>query len=163
MSSFPRLGEEPVSPKRGNVIRMAIFYSLCAIVSGGLVLLAAYKIVTGSSGFLVMLGFGLFLFIPTGYFALRYLQDLGERPITVEGEVMKKWSKGNLFIFFMPSYYVLVQGKIFSIPRNDYAMLLETDLVRIHCFPHSLAVQSMERYDEVDKQFIPASSGAYGR
>jgi hypothetical protein len=141
---------------------MAFIYSFFAVIGGALVLVAAYEIVSGSTGFLVMLGFGLFLFLPTAYFAYHYLRDLSAEPIAVEGEVMKKWHKGNVLIFFMPSYYVLVQGKIFSIPRKDYAMLLETDLVRVHCYPNSLAVHRMERYDEVDKKFIPASSGAYG-
>jgi hypothetical protein len=160
VTTFPRLTDEP-APKRGAVIRMAIFYSLCALVSAGLALLALYKIVSGESGFIVMLCiFGL-LFVLTGYWARHYLRDLSADPIVIEGEVMKKWHKGNLFIFFMPSFYVLVAGKIFTIPRTDYAMLLENDLVRIHCFPHSLSVQSLERYDELDKKFIPASSGAY--
>ena len=54
---------------------------------------------------------------------------------------------------------VSVDGKIFVIPRLEYASLLETDLVRVNCYPHSLTVETIERYDEVSKRFIPADGG----
>ncbi len=60
----------------------------------------------------------------------------------------------------MPSFYILVDGKIFTVGRQEYAMLLELDLVRISCYPHSLTIERLERFDETDKKFIPAGSGA---
>ncbi|HLF79195.1 MAG TPA: hypothetical protein VJB57_17075 [Dehalococcoidia bacterium] len=158
--AFPRLGEEAPLEHRGRVVRMALFHGAIALGSAGLVITALYKIVTGDAGFLFMLGlFGFFGSI-FAYWALHYLRDLSARPVTVQGEVLKKWHKGNILIFFMPSFYILVEGKIFTIGRQEYAMLLELDLVRISCYPHSLTIEKLERFDETDKKFIPAASGA---
>jgi hypothetical protein len=151
--------------------------------------------------------------------------------------VVRKWHKGNLFFFFLPSYYITIDskvcegsvervenngayirlesgatgfcprkeidgerrksaqdmvkpgervnykvtglarhgnykvsckkaeersvvGKIFVISRVEYAMLLELDLVKVSCYPHSATVERLERYDESEKRFIPATSGA---
>jgi hypothetical protein len=50
--------------------------------------------------------------------------------------------------------------KLFSISRNEYAMLLERDTVRVVCYPHSNTVERVDRYDEIEKKFIPATDGA---
>ena len=151
--SFSRFEEEPLR-RRGHVVRMALFYTACFLFCGGVTLLAVYK------GFVIMF----FLFgIPafaTGYFMLQYLRDLNARPQSLEGEVWRKWHKGNLFVFFLPSYYINVQGKIFTITRKEYSMLLEDDLVRVKFFPNSLTVEQLERFDDSAKKFIPAASGA---
>jgi hypothetical protein len=158
--AFPRLGEEEPLQHRGRVIMMALFYGGLSLISGTLVAIALYKIATGDSGFIFMLSlFGIFGAVFT-YWAVHYLRDLSARPVTIQGEVLKKWHKGNIFIFFVPSFYILVDGKIFTIGRQEYAMLLELDLVRISCYPHSLTVEKLERFDETDKKFIPAASGA---
>src|SRR5690606_8060969 len=158
-------------------------------------------------------------------------------PIEYEGAVVRKWQKGNLLIFFFPSFYLAVDSrsqtgritrvephgcyvsmhhgaegylprkemdlpkgadpsqtvsmgsevrykvlgvdkrggymlsqrraedgeyitKLFSISRNEYAMLLERDTVRIVCYPHSNTVERVDRYDEIEKKFIPATDGA---
>ena len=152
--SFSRFeGEEPLR-RRGHVVRMAIFYTVAAALCTVATLVAVYN------GFVIMF----FLFgIPafaTGYFMYQYLRDLSSRPHSLEGEVWRKWHKGNLFVFFMPSYYINVQGKIFTITRKEYSMLLEEDLVRVKYYPNSLTVELLERFDDSAKKFIPAASGA---
>jgi hypothetical protein len=52
--------------------------------------------------------------------------------------------------------------KLFSITRNEYAMLLERDTVRVVCYPHSNTVERLDRYDDIEKKFIPATDGADG-
>ena len=158
--TFPRLGEEEALQHRGRVLRMAIFHGAITLVCVAFVIIAGYKLATGNGGFIVMFTLGAFFGLVFGYWAWHYLRDLSARPISIEGEVLKKWHKGNIFIFFMPSYYMAVEGKIFTISRREYAMLLELDLVRISCYPHSLTIERLERFDETEKQFIPAASGA---
>ncbi|HWC28700.1 MAG TPA: hypothetical protein VG845_01350 [Dehalococcoidia bacterium] len=157
--SFSRFVEEPLR-RRGLVVRMALFYTACALFCDALALLAIYQIATGDGGFVVMLAiFGLCGFL-TSFQAFNYLRDLNAKPVSLEGEIWRKWHKGNLFLFFMPSYYVNVQGKIFTITRNEYSMVLEDDLVRVSAYPHSLTVELLELYDETNKKFVPAASGA---
>ena len=158
--AFPHLGEEEPLQHRGRVLRMAIFHGSITLLCVGMVLLAIYKLATGDGGFVFMLSIFGFFGLVFGYWALHYFRDLSARPVTVQGEVLKKWHKGNIFIFFMPSYYIAVEGKIFTISSREYAMLLELDLVRISCYPHSLTIERLERFDETEKQFIPAASGA---
>ena len=153
--------ESPME-QRGRVVRMAVLFGALFGGATALVLLALFKIVSGDGGFAFMLIlFGLLdlLFL---YFVRMYVRDLTAAPVPIEGEVMKKWHKGNLLFFFMTSYYIVVEGKIISIPRQDYALLLETDLVRVTCYPHSLTVERVERYDETEKRFVPATHGALG-
>jgi hypothetical protein len=142
---------------------MAIFYSFWSLLSLGLVSLALIKIFgAGDTGFLVMLFvFGIFGLL-VGYHAKNFLRDLSARPVPREGSILRKWHKGNLFIFFFPSYYIMVGDHIYSVKRDEYAMLLEDDVVRVTCFPYSLTVERLERYDSNEKQFVPATSGAAG-
>jgi hypothetical protein len=157
--SFSRFDEAPLR-RRGLVVRTALFYSVAAIFCDALALLAIYQIATGDGGFVVMLAiFGICGFL-TSFQAINYLRDLNATPTSVEGDIWRKWHKGNLFLFFMPSYYINVQGKIFTITRNEYSMVLEDDLVRVTCYPHSLTVEQLELYDETNKKFVPAGSGA---
>jgi hypothetical protein len=172
---FPRLGEEESFKYRGRVILMALFYGAITLLCIVMVVIAVYMLAGGDGGFVIMLCLFGFFGLVFGYWALHYLRDMSAKPVTYEGTVMKKWHKGNLFIFFMPSFYIYVSqpnyleveaeggrpwGKVFTIKRQEYAMLLETDLVRVRCYPHSLTVEQLERYDESDKRFIPAASGA---
>jgi hypothetical protein len=41
-------------------------------------------------------------------------------------------------------------------------MLLERDTVRVVCYPHSNTVERLDRYDDIEKKFIPATDGADG-
>jgi len=160
VSQYSVSREKPRPQRRTRVVVMAILYTAFALACGAVFGIAVYQIVTADSGFIVMLVLsGIFLLV-MGYWSIHYLRDLGADPIAIEGELLRKWHKGNLFIFFFPSYYLLVEGKIFAVPREDYAMLLEEDRVRITCFPHSLTVEQVERYDTHEKRFIPARSGA---
>jgi hypothetical protein len=145
--------------KHTHVKIMAVFYTFLALLSLSLVLLAVFKIVTEDSGYLVMFFVFGIIGALTGYQAKHYLSDLGARPVMAEGEILRKWHKGNLLIFLFPSFYIYVDDKIFSIPRQDYALLLETDLVRITHYPGSLTVDFVERYDPLDKRFVPPAHG----
>jgi hypothetical protein len=145
--------------KHTHVKLMAVFYTFWALLSTSVVLLAVYKIATEDSGYLVMFFVFLFIALLTGYQARHYLSDISRAPVMAEGEILRKWHKGNLLIFLFPSFYVFVDDKIFSIPRQDYALLLETDLVRITHYPGSLTVDFVERYDPVDKRFVATTHG----
>jgi hypothetical protein len=213
-------------------------YVPIAVVSLAITSVAVYNIASGDWGFLFMLAlFGL-VGVLTAYQGWQYVKDLKAPPMGFEGEVVRKWHKGNVLLFFMPSYYIMVDsrvhtgsvsrvedhgafvrmhsgsegyvprkeleaekiaksaqemvrpgekvkykikgmnleglyqlscrkaeeraivGKIFTISRIEYAMLLEQDEVRVTCFPHSATVERLERYDESEKGFIPATHGA---
>ncbi|HEX5370179.1 MAG TPA: S1 RNA-binding domain-containing protein [Dehalococcoidia bacterium] len=236
MSEWSASREEDIE-NRGRVVRMAILYTPIALVSVVLTLLGAIKMAMGDGGFVVLFVlFGVVGFL-TGFQAIAYLKDLSKAPMAYEGEITKKWHKGNLLIFFLPSYYIAIDTRIhkgnvsrvddagayirmpngsegyckrkelssdaassatemvslgdevrfkvigvdgkggyklsckraeesgtvikfFSITRVEYAMLLELDLVRILCYPHSATVERIDRYDDIEKKFIPATSGA---
>jgi hypothetical protein len=160
--SFERAGQVPEPRRRGFITRMAVVYTVITAGCSALVVLALVNIFSGNTGYIVMLSvFGL-VGLLTGYWMFAYLRDLKADLITVEGEISRKWVRGQVLEFFFQSCYVSVAGKIFVIPRLAYASLLETDLVRINCYPHSLTVETIERYDEVDKRFIPADVGDAG-
>jgi hypothetical protein len=145
--------------KHSHIKLMAVLYTFLSLLSLAMVLLAAFKILTEDTGYLVM--FFVFGFIGslTGYQAKHYLSDLSKQPVIAEGEILRKWHKGNLLVFLFPSFYVYVDDKIFSIPREDYALLLDTDLVRISHYPGSLTVDFVERYDTLDKRYVPTTHG----
>ena len=229
--------DQPTVENRGRVVRMAILYTPMALLSLGAVILAIFQIANGNSGFFFMFFFfGIILFL-TGFQALEYLKDLSAQPIEYQGELVKKWHKGNLFIFFMPSYYLAIDSrilagrvsriepdgvyvrmegdaegfvarkdlvlekgqspedvvnlgdeikfkvtgvdgkgcyqlncrkaeerdvvtKLFSVTRVEYGMLLEQDLIKVTCYPNSLTVERIDRYDDHEKKFLPATSGA---
>ena len=229
--------DQPTVENRGRVVRMAIVYTPMALFSLAAVVLASFQIANGNSGFFFMFFFfGIILFL-TGFQALEYLKDLSAQPIEYQGELVKKWHKGNLFIFFMPSYYLAIDSrilagrvnriepdgvyvrmegdaegfvarkdlvlekgqspedvvnlgdeikfkvtgvdgkgcyklncrkaeerdvvtKLFSVTRVEYGMLLEQDLIRVTCYPNSLTVERIDRYDDHEKKFLPATSGA---
>jgi hypothetical protein len=159
MNEWSYSGEETRPRKRGQVLLQSAFYVPLFVITAGAFLFALAQIVTGEYGYIVMLTLATIVGVPLGYQALHVVRDINAALITTEGEVRRKWTKGNLMIFFMPSYYISLEGKIFSIPKADYGGLLEGDLVRVQHFPNSLIVEELERYDEMEKKFIPASSG----
>jgi hypothetical protein len=236
MTEYSRFEEQ--GPDRRNVIKMALIYTPISVVSLVLCAIAIGNILSGESGFWFTLVIFGSLGVLTGSQAILYLRDLATSPIELQGEVVRKWHKGNLFFFFMPSYYITVDskifqgsiqrvesngayirlesgaegfcprkeldiedkrrnlhdavqvgqtvnykvtgidrhgvykiscrkaeeravvGKIFVVSRVEYAMLLELDLVKVTHYPHSATVERLERYDESEKRFIPATSGA---
>lgn len=236
MTTFSRFSEQRPENRR-RVTMMALVYTPVTVISLILVGIAIYKISVGEGGFAFMLFvFGL-LALLTGFQTLGYLKDLSSQPIEYQGEIVRKWHKGNLLIFFMPSFYVAIDSqshagrvmrieehgcyismhhgaegylprkemnaergvrltevvsmgseirykvlgvdkrggyklsqrrvedgeyitKLFSITRAEYAMLLDRDLVKVVCYPHSNTVERLDRYDEIEKKFIPALDGA---
>ena len=103
--------------------------------------------------------FGLFTFV-TASLAIPYLRDLNERPVIAEGEITRRWAKGNLFFFLMHSHYIAVEGRIYTIARADYVHLYEEDVVKISHYPNSLTVETIELYDTGEKKFVPVRRGA---
>ncbi len=236
MTNYTDLKEE--RPARRAVIRMALVWTPIALACLVLCIVAILQIVGGDGGFLFMLVIFGFIGLLTGSQALLYLRDLWQSPIEIQGEVVRKWHKGNLFFFFLPTYYITVDskvsqgsvqditdngayirlesggsgfcprkeldvdskkkhpsemvhpgklvdykitglyrpgvykvsckkaeeravaGRIFVISRVEFAMLLELDLVKVNFYPHSDTVERLERYDESEKRFIPAITGA---
>lgn len=153
-------GEGVAHTKRRFIVMMGLIYSVASVVAGAFVAVALINIFNGNAGYLVMLVVFGFIGALTGYWMIAYLRDMGAEPIAVEGEIMRKWIRGRLLELFFPSCYITVAGKIFIVQRLDYASLLETDLVRVRCYPHSLTVEAIERYDETRKRFVPAHDGA---
>jgi hypothetical protein len=236
MTEYTELQQQ--RPDRRNVIKMALVYTPICLFSLALCLIAIINIANGQSGFYFTLVIFGMLGLLTGSQAVLYLRDLMAAPMEIQGEVVRKWHKGNLLFFFMPSYYITIDSKIFNgsiervtengayirlesgaegfcprkeldvdsrgksvheiaqpgqkvnykvtgvnrqgvyklscrkaedrsivskifvISRIEYAMLLELDLVKVTCYPHSATVERIERYDESEKRFIPATPGA---
>lgn len=83
--SFERAVPEP--RRRGFITRMAILYTVISAACAALVVLALINIVSGNTGYVVMLCvFGLVGFLTT-YWMLAYVRDLRAEPITIEGEI----------------------------------------------------------------------------
>jgi hypothetical protein len=142
--------------KRRLVWLQALIFTPIALLMAGGVVFAAAKISSGETGYVVMLTVTGVLLLVMGYQAVHYIRDLRAEPMSSEGEITKKWTKGNLFFFFMPSYYIAVKGKIYTVTRNQYRGLLEEDMVRIRHYPYTLTVEFVERFDEAEKKFVPA-------
>src|SRR4026207_916677 len=107
MSAFSTYEDSSVE-NRGRVVKMALVYTPMAVFSLAAMVLAAIQIAQGNGGFWFMfVFFGIILFL-TGFQTLEYLRDLRAAPIAYQGELVKKWHKGNLFVFFMPSYYLAI-------------------------------------------------------
>ncbi len=236
MTEYSDLKETPLS--RHNLIKMALIYTPFALASLVVSVIAIMKVIEGQGSFIWMLIIFGSIVLLTGSQALSYLRDLTAAPMQIQGELVRKWHKSNLFFFFLPSYYITIDsktfqgridrvvdkgayirlesgvegfcrrkdldietkgksseeivrpgqevnykvtgvdrhgvyklscrkaeersvvGKIFVISRVEYAMLLELDLVKITFYPHSASVERLERYDESEKGFIPATTGA---
>jgi hypothetical protein len=148
--------------KRGLIIFQALLFTPAAILMGAGVIFSILQIASGDGGYFVMLTVTGILFVVFTYQAVHYIRDLRKQPIASEGEVSKKWTKGNLFFFFMPGYYIAVKGQIYTISRDQYRGLLEDDMVRIRHYPHSLTVELVERFDEVAKKYVPAEPDGPG-
>ena len=148
---FRRLGEERERPRnRNRVILMALFYGFWVVV------MAAGLVIALSDGSIMLLILSSLFGAMVLHQALHYVRDINARPIKYEGEITRKWHKGNFFLFFFPSYYIMVERKVFALSRREYGQVLEDDLVRVMCYPYSLTVERLERYDTTKKDFVPA-------
>ena len=157
--------------QRGRVLFWAIAHSVFTAAAVPFVVLAIYKVSGGETGYVIMLTVFSLIALLTGYQAWNYIRDLKADLVTHEGDIIRKWQKGNVMLYFVPSFYVYVSHKVFAIPRDDYAMLLEEeppgigtsprkgDLVRVTCYPHSLTVVRVERYDEREERFVAPRYG----
>jgi hypothetical protein len=155
--SYSREGQR--TNKRGRVVFQAVVFSaLFAIVAAGFAYLT-YQMLVVSFGSIVGVLITLFLGSVLGLQAYQYVRDVNAEPVLTEGEIGKKWSKASFFFFFMPAFYIAVKGKIYSISKADYAGIIEGDLVRVLHYPHSLTVETLERYDDVAQKFVPAAEG----
>jgi hypothetical protein len=150
--------EELIPPtRRDALVRQSFIYTACAIP------LVAGMVIGALNLYIPLLLLCLIFGAPCSFMAYTHLRDLSAQGVTVtEGEVNKKWTKANLFFFFMRGYYIAVHGKIYSIRPVDYGGLLENDLVHVYHFPHSLTVDRIDRYDEVEKKYIPAGDDGAG-
>src|SRR5919106_3870438 len=101
---------EQSGQSRGKLLRMGLFYGFWGVLSLALVVIATYQIAGGQTGFLVMLILFGIVGVLTGSQAIQYLRDLGTDTMEIQGEVVRKWHKGNFLIFFLPSYYILVDS-----------------------------------------------------
>src|SRR5687768_3253786 len=112
-SSFSGFGgQRPAVEHRGRVLKMALIYMPIALVCLAISGIALYNIASGNTGFIFMLSiFGL-VGVLTGYQGWQYVKDLRAPPMDFQGELVRKWHKGNLFFFFMPSYYIMVDSKV---------------------------------------------------
>src|SRR5262245_17528294 len=100
--SFENAGKAPSNHhRRGFISRMAIMWSVITAGCVGLVTLALVNIFSGNTGYIVMLSvFGLVGFL-TGYWMVAYLRDMKAEQITVEGEISRKWVRGQVLEFFL--------------------------------------------------------------
>jgi len=73
---------------------------------------------------------------------------------STDGKGVVKIAGGTLGFFFLPSFYMVVDQKIFTVASDDFLHLLESDLVRVHHFPNSLTIEQMERYDPTTKEYV---------
>lgn len=237
MTEFSSFRESQPLQNRKSVVKMALIYTPIAVASLVLCVIAVYNIANGQNGFFFTLVIFGTIGLLTGTQAIQYLRDLTAEPIEYQGEIVRKWQKGNLLFLFMPSFYITIDSKVFSgtvsrvedngayvrmesgvlgfVPRKEldlepaksaremvspgsqvnykvtgmgkggvyklscrkaeeratvgkifvisgeeYGMLLELDLVKVTCYPHSATVERLERYDESEKRFVPAASGA---
>lgn len=166
--------------QRGSIVRQAVFYTSISALLGAVILIAVYNIIDGEGGFVVMLFFGLLFSFPFAYRAVEFLRDLGARPTAIEGEMLRKWAKANFLFFFLHGFYIVVEEdpvarvsggqsalsaagldldlklkrKIYSVRRADYAGLLDGDRVRILRYPHSLTIETIERFDGSSKRYV---------
>jgi hypothetical protein len=147
----------PAGKRRLSILLQAtLFTPLAGITTVGAVY-ALVQIFSGDLGHIILLIVSGGLTFLTGYQALQFLRDLNASPALVEGEVAKKWTKGNLFFFFLPSFYIAVKGKIFAISKQEYAQVFEAELVRVLHYPNSLTVDSVQRYDEHERDWVAAA------
>jgi hypothetical protein len=142
---------ELVAPlHRAQVVRLALLYTLMTVP-------LLVGLIIGIINLYIPLLIACAVFgTASGLLAYHHLRDLTAEPVMTEGEVTKKWTKGNMLFFFLHGYYIAVQGNIYSVRQIEYMSLLEHDLVRVHHFPYSLTVGHLERYDEVEKRYVPA-------
>jgi len=143
-------GELVPSLHRDQVTRSALLYTLMTVP-------LLFGLVIGIVNLYIPLLIACAVFgTASAFLAYNHLRDLTAAPVMTEGEITKKWTKGNVLFFFLHGYYIAVQGNIYSVRYGEFLGLLERDLVRVYHFPHSLTVGRLERYDEAEKHYVPA-------
>jgi hypothetical protein len=84
-----------------------------------------------------------------GYQSIQTLRDLAADPQTVEGDVMRRWTKRDAFV--AKSHYVTVNKSIFRIPVDAYMDIIKGDTIRIVAYPHTGTVVEVERLKREEK------------
>lgn len=74
---------------------------------------------------------------------LSHARDLRSNPVETEGPILRKWHRAELLIAW-PSYFILIERRIFRIEPQDFIMLKEGQHVRVSHFRHTMNVLEVE-------------------
>src|SRR5438046_2131682 len=115
-------GDLAPSLRRDQVMRHALLYSLLTVP-------LLIGLVIGIVNLYIPLLIACAVFgTASGFLAYHHLRDLTAAPVMTEGEITKKWTKGNMLFFFLRGYYIAVEGNIYSVRQSEFMGLLERDL-----------------------------------
>ncbi|HEY8490489.1 MAG TPA: hypothetical protein VIO14_05810 [Dehalococcoidia bacterium] len=131
------MDEGHAAARRSLVLNAAVFTPLFVLALAGV----ALALLTGAWVLLVIAAFVAFLF---GYQGIQSLRDLGAEPVTLTGQVARRWSRAD-FIVFRQGYYIMVQRQVFRIPAEEYLDLDPGDVVEVTYFPHTNTVVRLTR------------------
>jgi len=136
----------PQLSPRGRLIRDAVIYTPIFALCLAVLLFMIAGVIDRAPVALVLLVIVTFLF---GYQSIQSLRDLVAEPETVEGPVLRRWTKRDAFV--AKSYYVAVNKAIFRIPVDAYMDTIVGDTVRIVAYPHTGTVVEVERLKREEK------------
>jgi hypothetical protein len=126
-------------------------------------LVGAFRILTGIElAFLPLIGIAIIAFLIGVRLILPLLGEISLALAERESPGLPVILASSAMGVFRPSFYLLIENKVYAVNRLEYSSVLEDDLVRVTCYPHSLVVEAVERYDTYDKTFVPAVSGTSG-
>lgn len=146
MTNPPTSGEliEERHDHRSAIVRSAIFYTPLAIVSGVLLLIAAYNLLTGGLAALIPTIFLAILAFATIFEAQANLRDLRSEPTITRGPVMRAWNKGR-FLIIGRVHYLLVERRVFEVNPVSAAEVEEGRYVEIAHWPHTNTLITLHR------------------
>lgn len=141
------------STARRSVVRSAAFYTPLFIIAFATLLAMANDRARGGGGG----GGGILLIVIValvalllGFQSIQALRDLRAGLVETRGKMGRRWSRSNLLLW--RSYYVQVNGAIFTVGRLDYELLQSGDEVAVRHLPNTGTVESIDR--------VPASPPA---
>jgi hypothetical protein len=132
--------QEEVRRARKGLLRTAITWTpLFAGAFGGALFFVFDELTGGDRGTWFLVGLLLFVSTLFGFLGLQALWDLFSEPTSVEGAVVRRWSRSDSLV--MRSHYIrLTDRKIFRIQRLWHGDPREGDRVRVDYYPHSAQV-----------------------